>query len=68
MQERSLTSLKASWEAMKSTHASLQEEIGTDLLSQLGVEDQREVDKLNDEIRFLTQESKNAFSERMRVS
>jgi len=38
-----------------------------DLMSQLSVADQHEVDSLNDDIRRLTQENKEAFSTRMRL-
>ncbi|CAG0882056.1 unnamed protein product [Darwinula stevensoni] len=38
-----------------------------ELLPQLSVADQREVDKLNDEIRTLTQENKEAFAARMKL-
>ena len=40
---------------MESTRESLKAELGTDLLSQLTLEDQRRVDDLNDEIRQLQQ-------------
>lgn len=42
---------------MESTRESLKAELGTDLLSQLSLEDQRRVDDLNDEIRQLQQVS-----------
>uniref|UniRef100_A0A8C1W8Q4 Structural maintenance of chromosomes protein n=1 Tax=Cyprinus carpio TaxID=7962 RepID=A0A8C1W8Q4_CYPCA len=54
--QRSLQSLEASLHAMESTRESLKAELGTDLLSQLSLEDQRRVDDLNDEIRQLQQE------------
>lgn len=54
-QQRSLQSLEASLHAMESTRESLKAELGTDLLSQLSLEDQRRVDDLNDEIRQLQQ-------------
>ena len=41
---------------------------GTDLLSQLSVGDQREVDSLNDEIKMLNQQNKQALADRIRVS
>ena len=53
---------------MRTTAQSLNEELGTDLLSQLSVEDQREVDKLNDQISVLTNENRQALKERIRVS
>lgn len=46
---------------------SLNEELGTDLLSQLSVEDQDEMDKLNDQIKTLTQQNKDSLKERIRV-
>lgn len=45
---------------MESTRESLKAELGTDLLSQLSLEDQRRVDDLNDEIRQLQQVRPNA--------
>jgi len=36
-------------------------------MAQLSVTDQREMDKLNDDIRSLTQENKTAFSTRMKL-
>lgn len=53
---------------MQGSAASLNEELGSDLLSQLSVEDQGEVDKLNDNIKQLTQQNKEALTERIRVS
>lgn len=58
LQQRSLQSLEASLHAMESTRESLKAELGTDLLSQLSLEDQRRVDDLNDEIRQLQQVSR----------
>ena len=66
--ERSLSSLQASLESMKTTAQSLESEKGTDLLSQLSVEDQKEVDRLNDQIHQLTSQNKDALKERIRVS
>ncbi|UYV73509.1 SMC3 [Cordylochernes scorpioides] len=65
--ERSLASLESSLKSMESTEQSLRSELQQDLLTQLSVTDQQEVDRLNDEIRKLTQENKEAFSERMRL-
>ena len=53
---------------MQTTAQSLQEELGTDLLSQLSVDDQVEVDKLNDQIQFVTNENRSALKERVKVS
>ena len=52
---------------MKTTAQSLNEELGTDLLAQLSVDDQREVDKLNDQIQTLTTENRTTLKERVRV-
>ncbi|RTG84847.1 structural maintenance of chromosome 3 (chondroitin sulfate proteoglycan 6) [Schistosoma bovis] len=40
-------------------------ELGTDLLSQLSVQEQREVDRLNDKIQELTREAKDAYKKRI---
>ena len=53
---------------MNTTAQSLNEELGTDLLSQLSMEDQHEVDKLNDQITALTNENKKSLKERIKVS
>lgn len=63
--ERSLLSLESSLKSMESTETSLKSEKEQDLLKQLSVADQQEVDRLNDEIRRLTQSNKDAFSKRM---
>ena len=59
--------MESSLKTMESTEESLRSELQQELLSQLSVADQREVDKLTDDIRRLTQSNKEAFSERMRV-
>jgi len=51
VQERSLAGLQTHCDALRSTKSSLEEEMGTDLLSQLSSDDQHEVDRLNDEIK-----------------
>ena len=68
LKERSLISLKSSLESMKGTERSLRQEMGTELLAQLTIEDQREVDKLNDTIQQLTHENSIALKERIKVS
>ncbi|XP_069467872.1 structural maintenance of chromosomes protein 3 [Ambystoma mexicanum] len=65
--QRSLQSLEASLHAMESTRESLKAELGTDLLSQLSLEDQRRVDALNDEIRLLQQENRQLLNERIKL-
>ncbi|KAJ3614725.1 hypothetical protein NHX12_018296 [Muraenolepis orangiensis] len=65
--QRSLQSLEASLHAMESTRESLKAELGTDLLSQLTLEDQRRVDDLNDEIRQLQQENRQLLNERIKL-
>lgn len=63
--ERSLAQCQANLEAMNSTKAGLESELHQELMAQLSIQDQREVDQLNDDIRRLTQENKEAFSARM---
>uniref|UniRef100_A0A182MHM9 Structural maintenance of chromosomes protein n=1 Tax=Anopheles culicifacies TaxID=139723 RepID=A0A182MHM9_9DIPT len=63
--ERSLAQCKANLEAMTSTKEGLENELHQELMSQLSVQDQHEVDSLNDEIRRLNQENKEAFTSRM---
>ncbi|XP_041368808.1 structural maintenance of chromosomes protein 3-like [Gigantopelta aegis] len=64
---KSVTSLQSSLEAMQATAHSLKEELGSDLLSQLCIEDQREVDHLNDTIKQLTLQNREAWQERIRL-
>lgn len=63
--ERSVAQCKLNLEAMNSTKAGLESELQQELLSQLSSQDQRDVDQLNDDIRRLNQENKEAFSARM---
>lgn len=65
--ERSVAQCKSSLEAMNSTKTGLESELHQELMSQLSVQDQREVDQLNDDIRRLNQENKEAFSARMQL-
>ncbi|RWS06904.1 structural maintenance of chromosomes protein 3-like protein 2 [Dinothrombium tinctorium] len=65
--ERSLVSHESSLHSMESLEESLRSELQQDLLTQLSVTDQQEVDRLNDEIRNLTQKNKEAFSRRMHL-
>ncbi|KAL7744092.1 hypothetical protein ACLKA6_009078 [Drosophila palustris] len=65
--ERSLAQCKASLEAMNSTKSSLEAELKQELMSTLSVQDQREIDQLNDDIRRLNQENKEAFTQRMQL-
>lgn len=65
--ERSLVSHESSLNSMESLEESLRNELQQDLLTQLSVQDQQEVDRLNDEIRQLTQKNKEAFSRRMHL-
>lgn len=62
-----LSSLQHELEQMKSTRDSYQAEVGTDLLSQLSVNEQGEVDRLNDKIQDLTRRAKEAYRRRMRL-
>lgn len=63
--EKSLAQCKANLEAMNSTKDGLENELHQELMSSLSIQDQREVDQLNDDIRRLNTENKDAFSSRM---
>lgn len=65
--ERSYQTCKSSLEAMASTKEGLESELHQELMSQLSAHDQREVDTLNDDIRRLNQENKEAFGARMQL-
>jgi len=65
--ERSLNALKASLESMQTSKEGLESELNQELLATLSSKDQGEVDQLNDDIRRLKQENKQAFAERMRL-
>ena len=65
--ERSLNALKASLESMQTSKEGLESELNQELLATLSSRDQHEVDVLNDDIRRLKQENKQAFAERMRL-
>lgn len=65
--ERSVVQCKSSLEAMNNTKEGLENELHQELMSQLSSQDQREVDQLNDDIRKLNQENKEAFSARMQL-
>ncbi|ESO00959.1 hypothetical protein HELRODRAFT_157320 [Helobdella robusta] len=65
--ERSLASLQACLESMKTSATSFNNELGTDMLSQLTVDDQKEVDRLNDLIQQLTNENKEALNMRVKL-
>ncbi|XP_063994564.1 structural maintenance of chromosomes protein 3-like [Diachasmimorpha longicaudata] len=65
--ERSLAQCTSNLEAMRATKEGLESELHQDLMAQLSVADQRQVDTLNDEIRTLTKENKEAFAKRMRL-
>lgn len=65
--ERSLTQCTSSLEAIKTTKEGLENELHQELMEQLSREDQEVVDQLNDDIRRLTQENKEAFTMRMRL-
>ncbi|KAF5405707.1 hypothetical protein PHET_00673 [Paragonimus heterotremus] len=59
--EAKLSSLRHDLDQMKYTMESYKVELGTDLLSQLSVQEQREVDRLNDKIQELTRQAKEAY-------
>ena len=68
LQEKNLANFRTDLESMKFTETSLKSELGTALLSRLSVEDQREIDKLNDEITQLSDTVKEAMRERSKVT
>lgn len=65
--ERSLLSHESSLRSMESFEESLKSELQQDLLTHLSTQDQSEVDRLNEEIRNLSQRNKEAFSRRMQL-
>ncbi|PVD29603.1 hypothetical protein C0Q70_08858 [Pomacea canaliculata] len=66
-QGKSVSSLQASLQAMQGQAQALKEELGTDLQSQLTMDDQREVDRLTDQITQLTQQNRATWQERIRL-
>uniref|UniRef100_A0A0R3W898 Structural maintenance of chromosomes protein n=1 Tax=Taenia asiatica TaxID=60517 RepID=A0A0R3W898_TAEAS len=65
--EWKLSSLRHDLDQMKYTMESYKAELGTELPSQLSVQEQKEVDRLNDKIQALTREAKEAYKERMKL-
>lgn len=65
--EKSLAQCTSNLEAMRATKEGLESELHQELMAQLSVADQHQVDTLNDDIRRLTRENKEAFSKRMRL-
>lgn len=65
--ERSLAQCVSSLEAIRTTKEGLESELHQELMEQLSREDQLVVDQLNDDIRRLTSENKEAFTLRMRL-
>ncbi|KAK7110449.1 structural maintenance of chromosomes protein 3-like [Littorina saxatilis] len=64
---KSVSSLQASLQAMQGQAQALKDELGTALQSQLTMEDQREVDRLTDEIAQLTQQNRAVWQERIKL-
>lgn len=65
--ERSLTTLESDLQAMNSARDAMQEELGTELLSQLAPSEQQEVETLEVEIQELQQKLRSCLSERTRL-
>lgn len=65
--ERLLVTASSNLEAMQTTRSGLESELHQELMAQLSVADQKEMDKLNNDIKQLTQENKTAFSMRMKL-
>jgi len=63
-QESQLRDSKAELETLKSQLSSYQDELGTELLSQLSSQDQNEVQELNEEIKSMKDALKNLIKER----
>uniref|UniRef100_A0A7M5WMF7 RecF/RecN/SMC N-terminal domain-containing protein n=1 Tax=Clytia hemisphaerica TaxID=252671 RepID=A0A7M5WMF7_9CNID len=66
-QESALTNYQGELERLRGQMKSFQEELGTDLLSQLTTEDQEEVEQLNGEIAELKEKLKVVFNERTKL-
>jgi len=67
LKERQLNTLIATIDQFCAKEESLQSELGSDLVSQLTVEEQATVDKLNDTIEQITQELKEIIKKRVEV-
>ena len=67
-QERQLNTLNATIEQFCAKEESLKSEVGSDLVSQLSIDEQRTVDQLNDTIERITQELKEIIRKRVEVS
>jgi len=65
--ERLLVTASSNLEAMQTTRSGLESELHQELMAQLSVTDQKEMDKLNNDIKQLTQENKTAFAMRMKL-
>lgn len=65
--ERSAAQCKSSLEAMNNTKSGLEAELHQELMATLSSQDQSEVDQLNEDIRKLNQENKEAFTSRMQL-
>lgn len=65
--ERLLVTASSNLEAMQTTRSGLESELHQELMAQLSVADQKEMDKLNNDIKQLTQDNKTAFSLRMKL-
>lgn len=65
--ETALSSYQSDLEKMRNQMETLENELGTELLSQLNVEDQEEVEKLNKEIYQLKENIKSVIKERSKL-
>jgi structural maintenance of chromosome 3 (chondroitin sulfate proteoglycan 6) len=63
-----LNALNATIEQFCAKEESLRSEVGSDLVSQLTVEEQTTIDRLNDTIEQITQELKEIIQKRVEVS
>ncbi|XP_026675502.1 structural maintenance of chromosomes protein 3-like isoform X2 [Ceratina calcarata] len=65
--EQSLMQCTSSLKALRATQEGFESELHEELTSELSVADQQQVDFLNDDIRRLTKDNKDAFVKRMRL-
>jgi hypothetical protein len=67
LKERQLNALNATIDQFCAKEESLKSEVGSDLISQLTVEEHSTVDRLNDTIEKITQELKEIIKKRVEV-
>lgn len=68
MKERQLNTLNATIEQFCAKEESLQSELGSDLISQLTLDEQATIDRLNHTVEQITQELKEIIRRRVEVN